>query len=144
MSRPPKPVIERKRLTGTVSVAPTDLQPFSQRHRSSSGSAPLEQRDEQRAGEPDDVEVVALDPLDEPAAEPLDRVAAGAPLPLAARDVAPTAASSSGRNVTTVSRVVDHLAGRRDQAEPGQDRVRAARELAQHRARRRRASRGLP
>ena len=43
-----------------------------------------EQADEQRAGQTDDVQVVALDPLDEAAAEPLDRVGAGAALPLAA------------------------------------------------------------
>ena len=47
----------------------------------------LEDGDEERARKPDDVEVVALDALDEAAAEALDRVRAGAPLPLAARDV---------------------------------------------------------
>ena len=36
----------------------------------------LEQRDEQRAGEPYDVQVVAVDRLDETAAEALDRVGA--------------------------------------------------------------------
>ena len=58
-----------------------------------------EQADEQRAGKPDDVQVVALDPLDERRAEPLDRVGAGAPLPLAARQVVARgrAASAAGR-----------------------------------------------
>ena len=39
------------------------------------------------AGKADDVQVVALDALDEPATKALDRVRAGPPLPLAARDV---------------------------------------------------------
>ena len=47
----------------------------------------LEERDEERTGKPDDVEVVTLDPLDEAAAEALDRVGAGTPLPLPARRV---------------------------------------------------------
>src|SRR5690242_15293486 len=36
------------------------------------GSVPLEHVEQQRARETDDVQVVALDPLDEPAAETLD------------------------------------------------------------------------
>ena len=48
---------------------------------------PFEERHEQRARQPDDVEVVALDALDEAAAEALDRVRPRAALPLAAREV---------------------------------------------------------
>ena len=47
----------------------------------------LEDGDEERARKADDVEIVALDSLDEAAAEALDRVRAGPPLPLAARHV---------------------------------------------------------
>ena len=47
----------------------------------------LEEREEKRTREPHDVQVVALDPLDEPSAEPLDRVPAGAALPLPALEV---------------------------------------------------------
>src|SRR5205823_4474825 len=42
---------------------------------------------EKRARKADDVQVVALDPLDEGAAPPLDRIGARAALPLAAREV---------------------------------------------------------
>src|SRR5262245_19772050 len=49
--------------------------------------APGEEPDEQRRGEPDDVQVVALDPLDERGAEALDRVRPRPTLPLAARHV---------------------------------------------------------
>ena len=48
------------------------------------GEAVREQSHEQRGRQADDVQVVALDPLDEGGAEALDRVAAGAALPLAA------------------------------------------------------------
>ena len=46
-----------------------------------------EDADEQRGRQADDVQVVALDPLDERGAAALDRVAAGASLPLAERQV---------------------------------------------------------
>ena len=46
-----------------------------------------QQAHEQRGREADDVEVVALDPLDEAAPTALDRVAAGAALPLAVAEV---------------------------------------------------------
>ena len=57
-----------------------------------------EQPHEQSPGQADDVQVVALDPLDEARAEALDRVPAGATLPLAAREVVrdARAASSAG------------------------------------------------
>ena len=42
---------------------------------------------EQRRRQADDVQVVALDPLDERRAATLDRIAAGASLPLPERDV---------------------------------------------------------
>ena len=47
----------------------------------------LEDGDEERARKTDDVEIVALDSIDEAAAEPLDRIRTGPPLPLAARHV---------------------------------------------------------
>ena len=66
-----------------------------------------EQPDEQRGREADDVQVVALDPLDERGAEALDRVGAGAALPLAgSRRSARGRAASSGRKVTRVDLVV--------------------------------------
>ena len=46
-----------------------------------------EQVDEQRARKADDIEVVPVDPLDEPAAEPLDRVGAGPAAPLATDEI---------------------------------------------------------
>ena len=46
-----------------------------------------ERVDQQRRGEPDDVEVVAVDPRDEAGAETLDRVAAGPPAPFAGFEV---------------------------------------------------------
>ena len=48
------------------------------------GRVGLEQRDEERAREADDVQVVALDPLDQSTPVTLDRVGARAALPLAA------------------------------------------------------------
>ena len=103
MSRPPKPVIERNMLMGTSSVAleprfcsrfdggRVDLQASRLVATSTVGQRRrLEQVRESSSArrEADDVQVVAVDPLDEAAAETLDRVAAGAALPLAARDVA--------------------------------------------------------
>ena len=96
MSRPPKPV--------------RDLNQPMRRHGvylrvcSSFGAWRSRSRDEQRAGKPDDVEVVALDPLDEAAAEALDRVRAGASLPLAARDVRARASSSASEPERDVGR----------------------------------------
>src|SRR5262245_9568843 len=87
---------------------------------------------EQRAWEPDDVEVVALDPLDETRTEPLDRVAAGPVAPLLLADVA--------RNVPRRERpegharrlVCDLLPRARQQADPRDDLVRPSRERLEH------------
>ena len=67
------------------------------------GEALGEQADEQRRRQADDVEVVALDPLDEARAEALDRVRAGASLPLAAATYVATSRGVSVRNVTRVT-----------------------------------------
>ena len=78
MSRPPKPVRVLNQAMREPSV-PAGLQQIWR--------VALEEGDEQRAGKPDDVQVVAVDPLDETAAQSLDRVRTGAPLPLPALEV---------------------------------------------------------
>ena len=85
-------------------------------------------RDEERAREPDDVEVVAVDPLDEAAAEALDRVRAGAALPLPARDVGGDRLCCQ-KPEGHIGQLVrdDHVLVGAEQAEPGDDGVRAAR-----------------
>ena len=91
------------------------------------------------AGETDDVEVVAVDPLDEPPAEALDRVRAGSPLPLPARDVRlDDCSGESTRNVTSVSSCATTSSSAAEQADAGDDRVRAAGQLVEHVRRRRR------
>ncbi len=71
---------------------------------------PATARSERGDRQPDDVEVVAVDALDERAAAALDRVAAGAAAPLARTSTyQSTVASSSVRNVTRVDRVPARL-----------------------------------
>src|SRR5262245_54156207 len=112
MSRPPNPVMERNMLIGRPSLACSG---FSARLEQVAGVA-LEQPEEQRARETDDVEVVAFDPLDEAAAEPLDRVRAGPPLPLAARDVRRDRVLADGSEGDERLGVPDDLLLVRDQA----------------------------
>src|SRR5580700_10098733 len=52
------------------------------------GKMPCKEPDEQGTGQADDVQIVAVDPLDETGAETLDRVGAGSPLPLACCQIA--------------------------------------------------------
>ena len=60
-----------------------------------------EQADEERSRKADDVQVVALDALDEGGAEPLDGVCARPALPFARRDVGgQVARQSAGGSVT--------------------------------------------
>src|SRR5262245_64478153 len=78
MSRPPNPVTDLNQPMGAPSL-PGRLQQLWR--------VALEQREEERPGESDDVQVVALDPLDEAAAEALDGVCARSTLPFAARQI---------------------------------------------------------
>ncbi len=64
------------------------------------GEARGEERDEQGHRQADDVQVVALDTLDERCAAALNRVGAGAALPLPGRDVRVDLCAVSGRKRT--------------------------------------------
>ncbi len=96
------------------------------------GKALGEQAHEQRRGQPDDVQIVALDPLDEGAAAALDRVGARASLPLAVHHVH---RQLTGRQLAKGDEgllVLDDLPARREQAETRNDCVRPAGELLEH------------
>ncbi len=90
--------------------------------------------DQERTGQTDDVEVVAVDPRDEAATEALDRVAAGATLPLPAVEVQLELGSGDGAKRHLRHRVLDDGESRAEQAEAGDDGMGATVELAQHRA----------
>ena len=92
--------------------------------------------DEQRRRQADDVQVVAVDPLDEAGAEALDRVARprGPPTRRPRRSVA-SSPRVSGRNVTSVVTVCSSSHASRPQAEPRDDLVRPAGERREHRSR---------
>src|SRR4051794_4867173 len=92
-----------------------------------------EQADEERRWQPDDVQVVAVDRLDERGAAALDRVAAGASLPLRLRHVVRDVARVERAERDPRHRVVELLPRVRAQAEPGDDLVRTARERLEHR-----------
>ena len=78
----------------------------------------LEEREEERAREPDDVQIVALDPLDETSAEPLDRVPAGPALPLPALQVRRDELVGEPPERDGGDLVHDHVEFRAEQAEP--------------------------
>ena len=87
-------------------------------------------------------EVVAVDALDEASAEALDRIRAGAPLPLPATDIRLDGVGERSRKVTCVV-AREHVLTRSEQAETGDDGMRATCELAEH-GRRVLRARGLP
>src|SRR5437868_3849863 len=91
-----------------------------------------EERDERRRGETDDVEVVALDALDERGAAPLNRVPAGAAFPLARRELPREVARAQGTEGDERRLRADLLPRRSAQAEAGDDLVRAAGEQLEH------------
>jgi hypothetical protein len=94
MSRPPKPPRLSKRPMRSSSLA-TQSRKYPAKRSASS-------RDEQRAGQPDDVEVVAVDAAHERGAAALDRVRARASLPLARLDVCREVARRQLAEVTRV------------------------------------------
>src|SRR5262249_19004464 len=79
---------------------------------------------QRRRRKPPDVEVVALDPLDERGADALDRVRARAPLPLSRHDVRRDVAGVERPEGHARDGVLDRLPAGRDEAEPGDDVVR--------------------
>src|SRR5919204_2171475 len=107
MSRPPKPVSESKRPMAPAESIPTASAEGQARGHSQTPSrrggahCPLsrlaeavgprealrQEADEQGSRQSDDVQVIAVDALDQRRAEPLDRVAARARVPLSASDV---------------------------------------------------------
>src|SRR5262252_4743976 len=92
-----------------------------------------EKTDEERPRQSDDVQEVALDPLDETRPETLDRVTARAPLPLPRCDVVTELARRELAERHERRLGVELLPGRGPQAEPGDDRVRPTRERLDHR-----------
>ena len=115
MSRPPKPVrYEKKPMrrergaeaagvpsrARAVSVSKAPCAPKWRCKRAAFGQQLRAQVEQPRQRQPDDVEVVALDPRHQRGARALDRVAAGAALPLAgARRTSRACAASSGAEV---------------------------------------------
>src|SRR5690348_2776543 len=91
-----------------------------------------EQAHEDGRGQPDDVQVVALDALDERRTPPLDGIAAGAALPLAAREVPREVAGRQRPEGDERRRVLDVLPPRGHEREPGDDGMRAPAELVEH------------
>jgi hypothetical protein len=91
---------------------------------------PFEGRDEECAGEPDDVEVVAVDALDEAPAEALDGVRTGAPLPLAAIQVRVQNVVLERSEGDVRRRVVEDIVVAAEQAHARDDGMRPAGELA--------------
>src|SRR5688572_27935623 len=92
----------------------------------------LEERDEKRARQTDDVEVVAFDPLDETAAEALDRIRAGTALPLPAREIRLDELGRERPEGHSGPLVAHQLEGGAEQAQPRNDGVRATGEGRQH------------
>ena len=95
---------------GTVPVQPKPYVP---------GEAFREQSHEQRAGQADDVQVVAPDPGDEVRSQALDRVRAGASLPLSRSEVranvhVPRYAEGVGRGLRQLAAAIQGLG-----SEPG-------------------------
>ena len=103
-----------------------------------------ERVDQQRAGQPDDVEVVAVDPRDEAGTEALDRVAAGAPVPLAVCDVGVDLRLGEPAERDVGDGVLDDGEAGAEQAEARDDEVGAAGELARASPARSSPSAGLP
>src|ERR671911_1852309 len=126
MSRPPKPLIERKMPIRAVTLAALLAEAVGP------GEALGEHADEQRGRKPDDVQVIALDPLDERAAPPLDRVGARPSLPLSVREMARELPRRQLPEGDVRRLVLDHLPARRDQAEAGHHGVRLAGQLLEH------------
>ena len=93
---------------------------------------PREQRNEQRAREPDDVEVVPLDALDETTAETLDRIPPGPAFPLAAFEVGLEGLAAQGAKGHRRELVLDGHEVRTQQAEAGDHCVRPSPELPEH------------
>src|SRR5207247_10537459 len=126
---------------GTVTKAPHASQRrcFGLRRRSAQAvgarEALREQADEDRRREADDVEVVALDPLHEGGATALDGLAAGAALPLAARDVRGQVARRQRPERDPRLVVCDRLPAPRDEREARDDLVRTAGKRLEHRPR---------
>src|SRR5579862_2373656 len=96
------------------------------------GEAGCEQPDEQRHRQADDVEVVALDPLDERRATALDCIAAGSALPLPARDVPRDVARCQLAERDERGLAVHLLPRRRHEREAGDGLVRSAGEGLEH------------
>src|SRR5512132_2247873 len=97
------------------------------------GKTLRKQADEKRRRQPDDVQVVAVDPLDERRAEALDRIATRTLPPLFADDVKAELARRQCPKRDARHGVTQLLPRRRQQAEPGDDLVRLAGKLLQHR-----------
>src|SRR5688572_7075069 len=91
-----------------------------------------EEADEQRRRQADDVQVVALDLLDEGGAAALDRIPAGASLPLAVRQVVGELTRRELPEGDARGVVLDDLPARREQAEARDDDMRLACELLEH------------
>src|SRR5262245_5391213 len=123
MSRPPNPVTDLNQPMRGPSL-PGRLQQLWR--------VALEQRNEERPWESDDVQVVALEPLDEAAAETLDGIRAGPPLPLATRDVRAHRLGRERPEGDIGALVGDDVLARAEEAEPRDDRVRPPAELLQH------------
>src|SRR5262245_42491554 len=99
-----------------------------------------EKADEKSGGEPHDVQIVALDPLDEGGAGSLDRIAAGAPLPFAQREVGSDLAVGERAEDDRCRLVLDDLPLLGAETQARDDLVRLPRKGAEHRPRGRRVS----
>ena len=91
----------------------------------------LEDGHEERARKTDDVEIVALDSLDEAAAETLDRIGACPSLPLAAVEVQLELGIGDRAKRDLRHRVLDDRESRAEQAQAGDDGMGASVELGQ-------------
>ena len=91
-----------------------------------------QEADEEGGWEADDVEVVALDALDQARAQALDRIAARSSLPLAAADVVGQVPRGQRPERDRRHLVLELLPPGRDEAEPRDDLVRAARQPLEH------------
>ena len=96
------------------------------------GKRSARRRTSSATGQADDVEVVALDPLDESGALPLDRVAARASLPLPARHVPGDVARRQLAERDARHLAVHLLPRRREQRQAGDDFVRPAGQALEH------------
>src|SRR5215467_11507017 len=123
MSRPPNPVsVFTNAIAGGRSL-PGRLQQL--------WSVLLEEGDEERAREPDDVQVVALDAFDEAAADTLDCISPGASLPLPAPEIALDRFSREQAEGDLRPLVRQDLVVAREEAQARDDGVRPAGELPQ-------------